>query len=386
MDNHCSIETKCIHSGWNPGNGEARQIPIYQSTTFKYDSADEMGKLFDLEANGYFYTRLQNPTNDAVAARIADLEGGVGAILTSSGQAATFFSIFNICEAGGHIICTSEIYGGTFNLAGVTLKKMGIDCTFVSADADDEELDAAFRPNTKLVFAESISNPALVVLDIERFAKAAHRHGVPLIVDNTFATPVNCRPFAWGADIVTHSTTKYMDGHAVQVGGCIVDSGNFDWEAHADKFPGLTTPDESYHGITYTKKFGKLAYITKATSQLMRDLGAIPSPMNCYLLGVNLESLPLRMERHCSNALAIARHLKANEKIAENVVGGYKKIEDTVVNGYKKIEDTFVGGYKKIEDKFVDEFLTRDGETVEEAKQRLAAEVEERNEKQNPQG
>ena len=316
MDNHCSIETKCIHSGWNPGNGEARQIPIYQSTTFKYDSADKMGKLFDLEANGYFYTRLQNPTNDAVAARIADLEGGVGAILTSSGQAATFFSIFNICEAGGHIICTSEIYGGTFNLAGVTLKKMGIDCTFVSADADDEELDAAFRPNTKLVFAESISNPALVVLDIERFAKAAHRHGVPLIVDNTFATPVNCRPFAWGADIVTHSTTKYMDGHAVQVGGCIVDSGNFDWEAHADKFPGLTTPDESYHGITYTKKFGKLAYITKATSQLMRDLGAIPSPMNCYLLGVNLESLPLRMERHCSNALAIARHLQAHEKIA----------------------------------------------------------------------
>ena len=316
MDSNYSIETKCIHSGWNPGNGEARQIPIYQSTTFKYDSADEMGKLFDLEASGYFYTRLQNPTNDAVAARIADLEGGVGAILTSSGQAATFFSIFNICETGGHIICTSEIYGGTFNLAGVTLKKMGIDCTFVSAVATDEELDAAFRPNTKLVFAESISNPALVVLDIERFAAAAHRHGVPLIVDNTFATPVNCRPFEWGADIVTHSTTKYMDGHAVQVGGCIVDSGNFDWEAHADKFPGLTTPDESYHGITYTKKFGKLAYITKATSQLMRDLGAIPSPMNCYLLGVSLESLPLRMERHCSNALAIAKHLQGHEKIA----------------------------------------------------------------------
>ena len=316
MDRNYSIETKCIHSGWNPGNGEARQIPIYQSTTFKYDSADEMGKLFDLEAAGYFYTRLQNPTNDAVAARIADLEGGVGAILTSSGQAATFFSIFNICEAGGHIICTAEIYGGTFNLAGGTLKKMGIDCTFVSADATDEELDAAFRPNTKLVFSESISNPALVVLDIERFAAAAHRHGVPLIVDNTFATPVNCRPFEWGADIVTHSTTKYMDGHAVQVGGCIVDSGNFDWEAHADKFPGLTTPDESYHGITYTKKFGKLAYITKATSQLMRDLGSIPSPMNCYLLGVSLESLPLRMERHCSNALAIAKHLQSHEKIA----------------------------------------------------------------------
>ena len=316
MDNHCSIETKCIHSGWNPGNGEARQIPIYQSTTFKYDSADEMGKLFDLEANGYFYTRLQNPTNDAVAARIADLEGGVGAILTSSGQAATFFSIFNICEAGGHIICTSEIYGGTFNLAGVTLKKMGIDCTFVSADADDEELDAAFRPNTKLVFAESISNPALVVLDIERFAKAAHRHGVPLIVDNTFATPVNCRPFAWGADIVTHSTTKYMDGHAVQVGGCIVDSGNFDWDAHADKFPGLTTPDESYHGVVYTKRFGKKAYITKATAQLMRDMGSIQSPQNAFLLNVGLETLHLRMPRHCKNALAVARYLKSREDVA----------------------------------------------------------------------
>ena len=314
MDNHYSIETKCIHSGWNPGNGEARQIPIYQSTTFKYDSADEMGKLFDLEANGYFYTRLQNPTNDAVAARIADLEGGVGAILTSSGQAATFFSIFNICEAGGHIICTSEIYGGTFNLAGVTLKKMGIDCTFVSADADDEELDAAFRPNTKLVFAESISNPALVVLDIERFAKAAHRHGVPLIVDNTFATPVNCRPFAWGADIVTHSTTKYMDGHAVQVGGCIVDSGNFDW--NNGKFPMLTEPDESYHGIVYTERFGKAAYITKARTHLMRDLGAQASPMNAFLLNLGLETLAIRMERHCSNAMQVAKFLQGNDKIS----------------------------------------------------------------------
>ena len=315
MDKHLSIETKCIHSGWHPGNGEARQIPIYQSTTFKYDSADEMGKLFDLESNGYFYTRLQNPTNDAVAARIADLEGGVGAILTSSGQAATFFSIFNICEAGGHIICTSEIYGGTFNLAGVTLKKLGIDCTFISADATDEELDAAFRPNTKLVFAESISNPALVVLDIERFATAAHRHGVPLIVDNTFATPVNCRPFEWGADIVTHSTTKYMDGHAVQVGGCIVDSGNFDWEAHADKFPGLTTPDDSYHGIIYTERFGKGAYITKATAQLMRDLGSIQSPQNAFLLNVGLETLHLRMPRHCENALKVAEYLKSREDV-----------------------------------------------------------------------
>ena len=316
MDRNYSIETKCIHSGWTPGNGEARQIPIYQSTTFKYDSADEMGKLFDLEAAGYFYTRLQNPTNDAVAARIADLEGGVGAILTSSGQAATFFSIFNICEAGDHFIASSAIYGGTYNLFGVTMKKMGIECTFVDPDAPAEEIEKAFRPNTKAVVGETIANPALVVLDIQKFADLAHAHGVPLIVDNTFATPVNCRPFEWGADIVTHSTTKYMDGHAVQVGGCIVDSGNFDWEAHGDKFPGLTTPDESYHGITYTKKFGKLAYITKATSQLMRDLGSIPSPMNCYLLGVSLESLPLRMERHCSNALAIAKHLQSHEKIA----------------------------------------------------------------------
>ena len=316
MNKKLKLETKCIHSGWTPSNGGPRQIPIFQSTTFKYDSADEMGKLFDLESSGYFYTRLQNPTNDAVAARIADLEGGVGAILTSSGQAATFYSIFNICEAGDHFICTSEIYGGTFNLGGVTLKKLGIECTFISADASDEELNAAFRPNTKLVFAESISNPALVVLDIERFAKAAHAHGVPLIVDNTFATPVNCRPFEWGADIVTHSTTKYMDGHATQVGGCIVDSGNFDWNAHKEKFPGLTTPDDSYHGIIYTEKFGKLAYITKATSQLMRDLGSIPSPFNCFLLGVNLETLPLRVERHCSNALAIARFLQSHPKIA----------------------------------------------------------------------
>lgn len=316
MSNNYHAETKCIHSGWEPKNGESRQIPIYQSTTFKYDSADEMGKLFDLETNGYFYSRLQNPTNDAVATRIADLEGGVGAILTSSGQAANLFAIINICEAGDHLICASEIYGGTLNLVGVTLKKFGIESTFISVDSTDEEIHNAFRPNTKLIIGESVSNPALAVLDIERFANVAHSHGVPLIVDNTFATPINCQPFKWGADIVTHSTTKYMDGHAAQVGGCIVDSGNFDWEAHADKFPGLTTPDESYHGIIYTKKFGKLAYITKATSQLMRDLGSTPSPLSTFLLGMSLESLPLRVERHCSNALAVATYLKNHEKIA----------------------------------------------------------------------
>ena len=316
MSNNYHAETKCIHSGWEPKNGESRQIPIYQSTTFKYDSADEMGKLFDLEANGYFYSRLQNPTNDAVATRIADLEGGVGAMLTSSGQAANLFAIINICEAGDHLICASEIYGGTLNLVGVTLKKFGIESTFISVDSTDEEIHNAFRPNTKLIIGESVSNPALAVLDIERFANVAHSHGVPLIVDNTFATPINCQPFKWGADIVTHSTTKYMDGHAAQVGGGIVDSGNFDWEAHADKFPGLTTPDESYHGIVYTQKFGKLAYITKATSQLMRDLGSTPSPLSTFLLGMSLESLPLRVERHCSNALAIATYLKNHEKIA----------------------------------------------------------------------
>lgn len=316
MSNNYHAETKCIHSGWEPKNGESRQIPIYQSTTFKYDSADEMGKLFDLEANGYFYSRLQNPTNDAVATRIADLEGGVGAMLTSSGQAANLFAIINICEAGDHLICASEIYGGTLNLVGVTLKKFGIESTFISVDSTDEEIHNAFRPNTKLIIGESVSNPALAVLDIERFANVAHSHGVPLIVDNTFATPINCQPFKWGADIVTHSTTKYMDGHAAQVGGCIVDSGNFDWEAHADKFPGLTTPDESYHGIVYTQKFGKLAYITKATSQLMRDLGSTPSPLSTFLLGMSLESLPLRVERHCSNALAVATYLKNHEKIA----------------------------------------------------------------------
>lgn len=311
-----AIETKCLHSGYTPKNGEPRQIPIVQSTTFKYETSDEMGKLFALEENGYFYTRLANPTNDAVAAKIADLEGGVGAMLTSSGQAATFYAVFNICEAGDHVICTSAIYGGTLNLLGVTLKKLGIQCTFVDADAPEEELEKAFQENTKAVFAESIANPALVILDIEKFSNLAHRHGVPLIVDNTFATPVNCQPFKWGADIVTHSTTKYMDGHAAQVGGVIVDSGNFDWEAHADKFPGLTTPDESYHGIVYTQKFGKLAYITKATSQLMRDLGAIPSPQNAFILNLGLETLPLRVERHCYNAQKVAEYLNAHEKVA----------------------------------------------------------------------
>lgn len=310
------IETKCIQSGWKPGKGEPRVLPIYQSTTFKYDTTDEMGKLFDLEESGYFYTRLQNPTNDAVASKIADLEGGVAAMLTSSGQAANFYAVFNICEAGDHIVCAATVYGGTFNLFGVTMKKLGIDCTFVDADAPADEIAKAFRPNTKALFAETIANPALVILDIEKFAKLAHDHEVPLIVDNTFATPVNCRPFEWGADIVTHSTTKYMDGHAMQVGGAIVDSGNFDWEAHAEKYPGLTTPDESYHGVIYTERFGKAAYITKATVQLMRDLGSIPSPQNCFLLNVGLETLPLRMERHCYNAQKVAEFLNDHELVA----------------------------------------------------------------------
>lgn len=310
------IETKCLHAGYQPKNGEPRMLPIYQSTTFKYETSEEMGKLFDLEKDGYFYTRLQNPTNDAVAAKICALEGGVAAMLTSSGQAATFYSVFNICEAGDHVVCAAAVYGGTFNLLGVTMKKLGIDCTFVDADSSEEELDKAFRPNTKVMFSETIANPALVVLDIEKFARVAHAHGVPLIVDNTFPTPVNCRPIEWGADIVTHSTTKYMDGHAAQVGGAIIDSGNFDWEAHADKYPGLTKPDESYHGITYTKRFGKAAYITKATAQLMRDLGSIPSPQNCFLLNLGLETLPLRVERHCYNAQRVAEFLDAHEKVA----------------------------------------------------------------------
>lgn len=291
-------------------------MPIYQSTTFKYDTSDEMGRLFDLEDTGYFYTRLQNPTNDAVASKIAELEGGVGAMLTSSGQAANFYAILNICNEGDHIVSSAPIYGGTFNLFGVTMKKMGIDFTFIDPDASEEEIAKAFKPNTKALFAETISNPSLVVLDIEKFARLAHSHGVPLIIDNTFATPINCRPFEWGADIVTHSTTKYMDGHAMAVGGCIVDSGNFDWNANAEKFPGLTEPDPSYHGIIYTEKFGKMAYITKATVQLMRDLGSIQSPQNAFLLNVGLETLHLRVERHCENAQKVAEYLEQNDKVA----------------------------------------------------------------------
>ena len=309
-------ETLCVQAGYTPKNGEARILPIYQSTTFKYDSSEQMGRLFDLEDSGYFYTRLQNPTNDAVAAKIAALEGGVAAMLTSSGQAANFYAIFNICEAGDHVVSCTQIYGGTYNLLNVTLRKLGIETTFVDEDASEEEIEKAFRPNTKLLFGETISNPTINVLDIEKFARIAHKHGVPLIVDNTFATPINCHPFQWGADIITHSTTKYMDGHAMTVGGAIVDSGNFDWEKYADKYPGLTTPDESYHGLTYTKAFGKMAYITKATSQLMRDLGSTQAPHNAFLINVGLETLHLRMERHCKNALAVAKWLEATPKVA----------------------------------------------------------------------
>lgn len=309
-------ETLCVQAGWSPKKGEPRVLPIYQSTTFKYDTTEQMARLFDLEEAGFFYTRLQNPTTEAVAAKIAALEGGVGAVLTSSGQAAVFFAICNICEAGSHIVASSAIYGGTFNLLGVTLKKHGIDCTFVDPDAPAEEIAAAFRDNTRLLFGETIANPGMNVLDIEKFASVAHAHGVPLIVDNTFATPINCRPIEWGADIVVHSTTKYMDGHALVVGGAIIDSGNFDWDAHADKYPGLTTPDESYHGLVYTKKFGKLAYVTKATAQLMRDLGSTPSPFNSFLLNIGLETLHLRMRQHCSNAQAVAEYLNAHPKVA----------------------------------------------------------------------
>ncbi|MBQ8575405.1 MAG: O-acetylhomoserine aminocarboxypropyltransferase/cysteine synthase [Clostridia bacterium] len=310
------IETKCVQGGYTPGNGEPRQIPIIQSTTFKYATSEDMGKLFDLEASGYFYTRLQNPTNDAVAAKICELEGGTAAMLTSSGQAASFYAVFNIATCGDHVVSSSTIYGGTYNLFAVTMKKMGIDFTFVDPDCSEDELEAAFRPNTKAVFGETIANPALNVLDIEKFAKAAHAHGVPLIIDNTFATPVNCRPFEWGADIVTHSTTKYMDGHGAGVGGCIVDSGKFDWMAHADKFPGLCTPDDSYHGITYAEKFGNAgAFITKATAQLMRDFGSIQSPQNAFLLNLGLESLHVRMARHCENGLAVAKFLQLSDKV-----------------------------------------------------------------------
>ena len=316
MNNKLKTASLCVQGGYKAGNGEPIELPIIQSTTFKYDNSEEMALLFDLKKDGYFYTRLANPTNDAVAAKIAQLEGGVGAVLTSSGQAANFYAVFNICEAGGHIIASNEIYGGTFNLFGVTMKKLGIDCTFVSPDASEEELQAAFRPNTRAMFGETISNPGCQILDIEKFASVAHRNGVPLIVDNTFATPVNCRPFEWGADIVTHSTTKYMDGLATQVGGAVVDSGNFDWMANAEKFPGLCTPDETYHGLTYVKDFGRMGYTTKLVSQLMRDLGSIPAPQNSFLLHLGLQTLHLRMAQHCRNAQAVAEFLQANPKVA----------------------------------------------------------------------
>ncbi|MGI6223768.1 MAG: O-acetylhomoserine aminocarboxypropyltransferase/cysteine synthase family protein [Prevotella sp.] len=316
MKKNQRLATLCVQAGWKPKNGQSRVLPIVQSTTFKYDNSEEMAALFDLKKEGYFYTRLQNPTSDAVAQKIAALEGGVAGVLTSSGQAANFYAVFNICQAGEHIVASNEIYGGTFNLFGVTLKKLGIDCTFVDPNASEEELDKAFKPNTRVMFGETISNPGCQVLDIEKFARVAHRHGVPLIVDNTFATPINCRPFEWGADIVTHSTTKYMDGHAVQVGGAVVDSGNFDWDAHTDKYPGLTTPDASYHGLTYTKSFGKLAYITKLVAQVQRDFGAVPSPMNSFLLNLGLETLHLRMRQHCSNALKVAQFLHNHPKVA----------------------------------------------------------------------
>lgn len=315
MEKKLSRQTLCVQAGYTPKNGEPRVMPIVQSTTFKYDDSDQMARLFDLKDEGYFYSRLQNPTNDNVAAKICALEGGEAAILTSSGQSANLFAVFNICEAGDHFVCSSTIYGGTFNLFSVTLKKLGIDCTFIAPDASEDEIDQAFRPNTKCLFGETISNPTIDVLDIEKFARIAHRHGVPLIVDNTFATPINCRPFEWGADIVTHSTTKYMDGHATTLGGAVVDSGNFDWMAHADKFPGLTQPDPSYHGLTYAKAFGRKAYITKATAQLMRDLGAMPSPLSSFILNLGLETLHLRMERHCRNAQQVAEWLEANPKV-----------------------------------------------------------------------
>lgn len=339
MDN-CRIETKCVQSGYTPGNGEPRQIPIIQSTTFKYDTGEEMGKLFDLEASGYFYTRLQNPTNDFVAAKLAALEGGTAAILTSSGQAANFFAMFNIAQCGDHIVSSSSIYGGTYNLISVTMAKMGISVTFVSPDCTNEELEAAFQDNTKLVFGETIANPALTVLDIEQFAAAAHRHGVPLIIDNTFATPINCRPFEWGADIVTHSTTKYLDGHGCAVGGAIIDSGKFDWMEHAEKFPGLCQPDESYHGITYADKFGKEgAFITKCTAQLMRDFGSIQSPQNAFYLNLGIESLHVRMPRHCENAQAVAEYLQGHPKVSHVSFCGlpndpyYKRAQKYLPNG-----------------------------------------------------
>ena len=359
-----SIETRCVQGGYTPGNGEPREVPIYQSTTFKYNTSEDMGKLFDLEASGYFYSRLQNPTCDIVAQKICEMEGGASAMLLSSGQAASFYSVFNLASCGDHVVCSSAIYGGTYNLFAVTMKRMGIDFTFVSPDATEEELNAAFRENTKALFGETIANPALTVLDIEKFAKVAHEHGVPLIIDNTFATPVNCRPIEHGADIVTHSTTKYMDGHGSCVGGCIVDSGNFDWMAHADKFPGLTTPDDSYHGVVYAERFGKEgAYITKATAQLMRDFGSVQSAQNAYILNIGLESLHVRMERHCENALKIAEFLSKHEKISWVRYPGLKgdKYYDLAqkymprgtcgvvsfgVKGGRKAAEKFMGGLK----------------------------------------
>ena len=359
MSNY-KIETKCVQGGYTPGNGEPRQIPIVQSTTFRYETSEDMGKLFDLEASGYFYSRLQNPTCDAVAAKICELEGGSAAMLTSSGQAANFYAVFNIANCGDHVVSSSTIYGGTYNLFAVTMKKMGIDFTFVTPDCTEEELAAAFRPNTKAVFGETIANPALTVLDIEKFAKAAHAHGVPLLIDNTFATPVNCRPFEWGADIVTHSTTKYMDGHGAAVGGCIVDSGNFDWLAHREKFPGLCTPDDSYHGIVYAEKFGQGgAFIYKATAQLMRDFGSTPAPQSAFLLNLGLESLHVRMERHCANALAVAKFLEAHEKISWVTYAGlesspyYALAQKYMPNGTCGVVSFGVKGGRKAAEKFM---------------------------------
>ena len=364
------IETKCVQGGYTPGNGEPRQIPIYQSTTFKYDTSEHMGQLFDLEASGYFYSRLQNPTCDLVAAKIAALEGGTAAMLTSSGQAANFYAVFNVANCGDHVIASSTIYGGTFNLFSVTMKKMGIDFTFVAPDCTEEELAAAFKPNTKAVFGETIANPALSVLDIERFANAAHAHGVPLIIDNTFATPINCRPIEWGADIVTHSTTKYMDGHGAAVGGCIVDSGNFDWLAHADKFPGLCTPDDSYHGITYAEKFGQGgAFITKATAQLMRDFGSTQSPQSAFLLNLGLESLHVRIPRHCENGLAVAKYLKNHDLISYVIYPGlegdkyYETAKKYLPNGSCGVVSFGVKGGRKAAEAFMGHLKTAAIET-----------------------
>ena len=354
------IETTCVQGGYTPGNGEPRQIPIIQSTTFKYDTSEDMGKLFDLEASGYFYSRLQNPTCDTVAAKICELEGGTAAMLTGSGQAANFYAVFNICECGDHFISSSSIYGGTFNLFGVTMKKMGIECTFVDQNISEEELEKLIRPNTKCIFGETITNPTVTVFDIEKFANIAHKHGIPLIIDNTFATPINCRPIEWGADIVTHSTTKYIDGHATSVGGCIIDSGNFDWLANREKFPGLTTPDESYHGVTYTERFGNAAYITKCMAQLMRDLGSIPSPFNAFLLNIGLETLPLRVERHCYNASKVAKYIKdsgyAVEVTYPGMEGskGYELAKKYMPNGTSGVISFRIKGGRDAATKFMD--------------------------------